>query len=109
MWHGRERLAQSHYRKAYESLSANDQPKALWHLNMALHNNSRFISAIRLKEDILGQRSWGDDTTGGRLFLHRMIAQERGYVLPLFGQPAKPVVHPDSNENKVNTNDTDGK
>lgn len=98
MWHGRERLAQTHYHKALDAVNTNNKEDALWHLNMALHNNSRFISAIRLKEDILGQRSWEDDASGGRSFLHRMIAKERGYVLPLFGQPATPKLLPDQAE-----------
>lgn len=94
MWHGRERLAQTHYHKALDAVSNNNKKNALWHLNMALHNNSRFISAMRLKEDILGQRSWEGETSGGRTFLHRMIAKERGYVLPMYGRPATPKLLP---------------
>jgi type IV pilus assembly protein PilQ len=87
MWHGRERLAHAHYSKALETMSAGDTNKALWHANMALHNNSRFVSAMRLKEKILGERAWDEDGTGGRGFLYELISQEKGYGLPLFGRP----------------------
>ncbi|UCC32498.1 MAG: hypothetical protein JSU86_09485 [Phycisphaerales bacterium] len=87
MWHGRERIAQAQYHKALNALSAGDRGKALWHLNMALHNNAWCIPAIKLKEAMLGERAWDEDGTGGRAFLHRLIAQKRGYVLPPFGRP----------------------
>ncbi len=87
MWHGRERLAQAHYRKATDALAVGNRDKALWHLNLALHNYGRFVNAIRLKETILGRRAWDDEGTGGRTFLHRLISRERGYSLPVFGRP----------------------
>ena len=87
MWHSRERIAQAQYHKALNALSTGDRGKALWHLNMALHNNARCIPAIKLKEAVLGERAWDEDGTGGRAFLHQLISQKRGYVLPPFGRP----------------------
>lgn len=87
MWHGRERIAQAQYGRALDALADGDRDTALWHLNMSLHNNLRFLPAIRLKENILGERAWDEDGTGGRAFLHRLIAQEHGYPLAPFGRP----------------------
>lgn len=94
MWHGRERLAQAHYRHAVDAVEAGDSEKAVWHLNLALHNNARMVPAIRLKEDIVGRRAWDEDGTGGRFFLRRLISQDRGYALPPFGRPKLPASEP---------------
>jgi len=95
MWHGRERIAQAQYAKALDALSEGDRDKSLWHVNMALHNNSRFMSAIQLKETLLGRRAWDEDGTAGRMFLHRLISQDRGYNLPAFGRPKPPTIGAD--------------
>lgn len=68
-------------------MSAGNRDKALWHVNMALHNNARFVPAIRLKEKILGERAWDEEGAGARDFLHALIAKEKGYALPPFGRP----------------------
>ena len=60
---------------------------ALWHVNMALHNHPRFLDAIRLKERLTQVRLWDSDGTGGRAFLHQLIAREKGYDLNVFGRP----------------------
>ena len=90
MWHGRDRLAQMHYRKGWEYFNAGDTEKALWHLDLALHNNARWLAAIQLKEKILQERAWYDDASASRGFLHRLIAQERGDVRRPFGRPGPP-------------------
>ena len=90
MWHGRERLAQAHYRKALAKHAAGDIDKALWHADMALLCNPRFLQAVQLKENILGRREWDEDTSFGRAFLHRLIAREKGYDLHSFGRPGLP-------------------
>lgn len=77
MWHGRERLAQAHYRKALERFAENDLDKALWEVRMTLHSNSRFLPALDLKEQILGIREWEDDGTATRQFIHDLITKER--------------------------------
>ncbi|MFQ5495876.1 MAG: hypothetical protein ACE5EX_10900, partial [Phycisphaerae bacterium] len=92
MWHGRDRLAQSHYEKAVELSGAGKPDKALWHVNLALRNQPRMLPAIRLKERILQRRAWDEDFAGGRTFLHELIARERGYALPLFGRPRVPAL-----------------
>lgn len=84
---GRERIAQSHYRKAVAALSAGRTDKALWHLNLVLHNQPRFIPAIRLKEQILGKRAWDASGSGGRAFLNEVMMRERGRAVPLFISP----------------------
>ncbi len=94
MWHGRERLAQWHYRKALDAMNNDAPDKALWHAKMALHNYPRFMPAIMLRERMSGERAWDEDGTGGRDFLHRMIAREKGYDLPSFSRPAQPTSRP---------------
>lgn len=97
---GRDRVAQTHYAGALEAMEQQDQDKALWHLNMTLHNNPRLVPAIRLKERILSKRAWDEDGTGGRGFLHRLIAREKGYALPRFGRPRPPSVAPKDPQSK---------
>ena len=99
MWHGRERIAQTQYRKAMEAMSRNDPKKALWHANMALHNNARLLPAIELKERIHGERAWDEDGANSRAFLHRLIAKEKGYAPSPFGRP-DPRSHPTGEEPK---------
>jgi len=94
MWHGRERMAQTQYGHALEALNAGNRRKALWHLNMTLHNNARFLPAIELKERILGKRAWEEDGTGGRTFLDLLMSRERGYPAQPFGRPQPEVPEP---------------
>lgn len=103
MWHGRERLAQAQYRKALEAQRRGDTAKALWHTDLSLHNHSRFLPAIQMKENILAQRAWDNDGAGARTFLHELIARERGYRLPLFERP--PPEAPPANESREGTPD----
>lgn len=81
MWHGRERLSQTHYRKAVEEYAAKKNKAALWHVNMALHIQPGNYSAIQLKEKIVGQPEWSPHLTGDRSFLHFLIERELGYDL----------------------------
>jgi type IV pilus assembly protein PilQ len=87
MWHGRERLAQFHYRKALDAFSKGDTDKALWHSNMAIHNNARLLPAIELKEKIMKERMWEPDGTGIRAFIPRLLAEERGVPFAPFARP----------------------
>ena len=87
MWHGRERLAQSHYRRAVAAMDCGDHDKALWHANLALHCYPRHLPAIQLKESILGQRAWEEDAAATRSFIHELIAKEKGWPQKLFDRP----------------------
>jgi type IV pilus assembly protein PilQ len=95
MWHGRERIAQAQYSDALDAVSRGNRDKALWHLNLALHNNARFMPAVKLKENLLGRRAWEEAGTTSRTFLYRLISQDRGYNLPAFGRPMPPAVGTD--------------
>ena len=88
MGHGRERLAQAHYRKALEHFADGDMDRALWDVRMALHNYPRFVSAIELKEEILESRDWDDEGTATRAFIHGIIMEEQGLRGPDYGRPA---------------------
>jgi len=90
MWHGRDRLAQTYYQKALAAVSAGDRDKALWHVRMALNAAPRLLPAIQLKEKILGQRAWQEDGASSRMFLYRLLAQEKGHPWPPFDRPEWP-------------------
>ncbi len=102
MWHGRKRLAQANYRKAREHFAAGYSDRALWNVRMALRNDSRFLSAIELQEEILASREWDDDGSTGRDFIHRIIMEAQGLRQPDFGRPAPEPVSP------VRTTEPDG-
>lgn len=87
MWHGRERLSQSHYRRAVNAYEAGDTDKALWHVKLALHTNPRHVPAVKLREQIEGERRWDNDGTATRTFIHELIKQEKGLSPVLFGRP----------------------
>lgn len=87
MWHGRERLAQSHYRRAVGAMECGDPDKALWHANLALHCFPRHMPAIKLKESILCERAWEEDGSATRTFIHELIAKEKGWPQKLFNRP----------------------
>ncbi len=90
MWNGRERLAQAHYRAGLEHFAEGDDKKALWDAQMAQHNNSRFLSAIELEEEILNRRAWDDEGSVTRDFLRQVITTEQGIIEPPFERPAPP-------------------
>jgi type IV pilus assembly protein PilQ len=97
-WFGRERLAQAHYRAALEHFAAGDDGKALWDVQLALHNSPRFYDAILLKEKLLNERDWDDEGAVTRSFIHQLIADERdGYEYP-YGRPAPPFTRPEPDE-----------
>ncbi len=93
MWHGRERLAQSHYRRAVAAMDCGDADKALWHANLALHCFPHHMPAIQLKESILGERAWEQDGSATRTFIHELIAKNKGWPRKLFDRP-NPIASP---------------
>ncbi len=103
MWHGRERIARRQYGKALDAFSAGDPDQALWHLNMALHNNGMHVAAMQLKERILQERAWEEDGSAGRTFLYRLMAEERGDVRPALGRPGPPFEEPDESAEEASS------
>lgn len=87
MWHGRERLAEAHYQKAVAALDAGKQDKALWHAKLATHCFPRHLPAIELKETLLSRREWDSDDSTSRLFIQRLLTEERGETLAPFDRP----------------------
>jgi hypothetical protein len=90
MWNGRERLAQAYYREALEQYARGNDKLALWSVGIALHNNERFLSAIKLEEEILARRAWEDEGSITRDFLRSIMAREQGIDAPPFDRPAPP-------------------
>jgi type IV pilus assembly protein PilQ len=91
MWHGRDRLAQSYYRTAIKLFAQGEDGRALWSVQIALHNQPRFMSAIKLKEEIAQAREWDDEGALTRSFIRDLIRGERGEEAPPFGRPAPPL------------------
>ncbi len=87
MWTGRERLAQTNYRKALDAAEAGDVDAALWYLKLSAHSLPRFAPALQLRERLTGHRAWSEDGIPSRSFIYDLIAQERGYAPPRFGRP----------------------
>jgi hypothetical protein len=77
MWHGRDRIAQSYYRRAVAAEERDELNKAVWYANLALHNLPTFMPAIRMQERILGERP-SFDGTGGRDFVERLLRDNAG-------------------------------
>lgn len=94
MWHGRERLAQSHYHRAIEHFAEGRMDDALWHVTMATHNNPRMLAAIELKERITGLREWDEAGSAVQDFVYDLILRERGAIRPRFGRPGPPFYGP---------------
>ncbi|MFQ5591652.1 MAG: hypothetical protein ACE5HE_10850, partial [Phycisphaerae bacterium] len=94
MWHGRERQAQTYYRKSLEHFTGGDSRRALWDVRMALHNDPSFVSAIELQEEILAKREWEDDGTATRDFIHRLIMKSQGLDKADFDRPVPPFTCP---------------
>lgn len=103
MWHGRDRTAQRNYREAVEAVNRGDQDDALWHLYLALYNNPIHDDAIRLRQKLTGETVWDSSGSGHREFLHRLIAQERGYDMPKIDGPSVEELSAPS-ENATETN-----
>ncbi|MEX1016468.1 MAG: secretin N-terminal domain-containing protein [Phycisphaeraceae bacterium] len=53
---GRSKLTSSHLSQAQEHLENGDTEKALWSVNVALHLNPTSIEALRMKEQLTGER-----------------------------------------------------
>lgn len=90
MWHGRERLAQSYYRRAVKFFGQGDTDRASWNVQMCLHNYPRFLSAIKLKEEIEQARNWEEDGTIGRDAVYELIRRENGIDSRVLGRPVQP-------------------
>ena len=55
-WHGRERLAQGHYRSARKYIESGDKTRALCELNAAINLFPSFLDAIKLREELLQKK-----------------------------------------------------
>ncbi len=73
MWHSRERIAQSHYRSALDLQAQGQNALALWNARMAVHNHPRFVSAIKLVQEIQQADEWEDNTGVASDFIDNLI------------------------------------
>ena len=77
MWFGRERLAEGHYKSAVKDHEKGKNGSALWHLNMALNLNPKFVEAMDLKARIQGRDVTGVDGSSIHEFVSRAIIRDR--------------------------------
>jgi type IV pilus assembly protein PilQ len=77
MWFGRERLAEGHYRQAVKDHKNGKNGSAVWHCNMALNLNPKFIEAIDLKARIQGKEVVDSDNSSIHGFVSRAILRDR--------------------------------
>jgi type IV pilus assembly protein PilQ len=89
---GRERLAQAYYQEALAQYENGEFDRALLNVRMALHNQPRHLTALKLKEELLGKRIWDSTGTRSRTYLHDLIrlekpAAERDRLPQVFGRP----------------------
>jgi type IV pilus assembly protein PilQ len=87
MWHGRDRLAQSHYQAAVEHYHEGDLKKARWHVDLALRNSPVHTSAIELRDMLTGERAWEDEGAASRGFIYELINREKSYGEPIYERP----------------------
>lgn len=97
-WFGRERLGQAHYRWALQHLENGDIHRAIWDANLALHIFPGHLNALKLKEKLLNQRAWEDESSSVRSYVMDRIMEEAGVVKPAFGRPGPPFTIPEEIE-----------
>jgi len=86
---GREQLAEARYQAAVAAYRAGEPDRARWEVGLALHLNPRHIAAIRLKEQLLSERTWHAEGSLMRSFLAERLREEAGLPpRPTFGRPA---------------------
>lgn len=95
LWLGRESLGQAHYRWALEHLGRGDVEKALWDVNLALHNYPRHVHAAKLKEKLIGRRDWESEASVIRAYVRDRIAEEHGGIQPIYERPGPPFTIPE--------------
>ncbi|MEW6249773.1 MAG: secretin N-terminal domain-containing protein, partial [Planctomycetota bacterium] len=86
---GRERLAQAHYHEALRNLERGQDDLALLNLRMTLNNQPKHTPAIKLRDSLLQRRTWDDDGSRMRTFIHELIDPHgRKLDREVFGRPA---------------------
>lgn len=75
---GRERLAQVFFHDALDRLDAGREDSALLLLRMTLHNQPRYLPAVKLEEQLLGRRVTELEAMRMRGFVRELIALPAG-------------------------------
>jgi type IV pilus assembly protein PilQ len=81
---GRERLAQAHYQEALHQLDQNNRELALLNVRMTLNNQPNHMAAMKLYEQLLGERLWDEDGTRMRTFIWDLLEPP---PTPVYGRP----------------------
>lgn len=74
---GREQLAQAFYQEALRQAELGDWDRALLNVRMALHNYPKHSAALKLLEQLQGQRLWSNEGSRMRTFALELIEAER--------------------------------
>ena len=75
---GRERLAQAYYHEALRQLEAGNTGLALLNVRMTLNNQPSHLSALKLREQLLGDRLWDDEGRRMRTFVWELMQATEG-------------------------------
>jgi type IV pilus assembly protein PilQ len=82
---GRERLAQAFYQEALSMFERGEHDRALLNVRMSLHNNPTHLAALKLKEQLMGERMWDSDGTRSRTLAQELL-RDHGVGQPDFGR-----------------------
>jgi len=66
----------------------------MWDLDLALNNDPKFVTAMKLKEKLMDKREWEDEGGPIRTFVMNQIMKKEGLMKPLFGRPGPPFEFP---------------
>ena len=89
-WHGRQQLAEAHYRRAQDHQAAGDDDMALWDATMACHISPAYSDAARLRDALRGWRRTTGEYGSMRLFMRQLVEQDNG-IMPLSAAPVMTV------------------
>jgi len=104
MPHGRERLAQAHYKWAMQHMDAGRANWALWDLNMALTLNPHFTDAISKKEELTHARAWEANDSLIRNFIYnRVLGAEDNWIDTMGAPMPERKLAPDRDSNEWGT------
>lgn len=74
---GRERLAQTYYKRAFRFSEEGNIEKAIWNAKMAVEMLPMFLDAINLRDRLMNQRNWEADTGMMRTMIYEIVRSER--------------------------------
>ena len=72
-WHSRERLAAAHYNRARKNQVAGNIKNALWNAKLATHVSPQFLDALKLRNELRGQKIYQGNYNCTQSLMQRLI------------------------------------